>query len=83
MTVKRPDSREEGVLAQLSPAKRGPEVPKAAGVFMEAGRNKFMFRKPQSHTPNMMHPEKELILTEDMGGYCFNNLKLYSFKLIT
>ena len=63
-----------GVPAQLSPAKRGPEVPKAAGVFMEAGRNKFMFRKPQSHTPNMMHPEKELILTEDTGGDCFNNL---------
>lgn len=74
MTVRRPDSREEGVLAQLSPAKRGPEVPKAVDVFMEAGRNKFMFRKMQSHTPNTMHPDKELILMEDEGGDCFNNL---------
>ena len=74
MTVRRPDSREEGVLAQLSPAKRGPKVPKAADVFMEVGRNKFMLSKTQSHTPNTMPPDKELILMEDEGGDCFNNL---------
>ena len=74
MTVRRLDSREEGVLAQLSPAKRGPKVPKAADVFMEVGRNKFMLSKTQSHTPNTMLPDKELILMEDEGGDCFNNL---------
>lgn len=74
MTVRRPDSREEGVLAQLSPAKRGPEVPKAADGFMEASRNKLMLRKTQSHAPNTMLPDKELILLEDEGADCFNNL---------